>query len=362
MRVLEAVHPLRVIEVKHLSGQHDQQTHGSGGGAQVTEMKPLRNSDGSEWEPVLAGAGAATTGKSIDFVERGENVQSLRVREAAKAAIVSEISDRLVKDPETFQMLLQRGLDWHDEFSTGQRRLLEKGIPESSPEDEKRYVAEERLKLVKEQAEEITQRTLDSWARTASDESVNAIVIQRAAVAEFGLGSESISGISEHAKREGAWSEEAYGEQGSLYRKVLRKMYEYTQEEFAKAGVKEVTVFRGMRLGEESIPKEVLGKWEGPGPRLTAETTLRANPISSYSAARTIAGEFYSQYDGSIDGGGYPVLVATVVPVSRILSTARTGLGCLPEYEYTVLSGPGKASVTAEVGYAFRPRHKPTTL
>lgn len=55
-------------------------------------------------------------------------------------------------------------------------------------------------------------------------------------------------------------------------------------------------------------------------------------PLTSWSADRTIAEEFASTTPGSF-------LYAIEVPVSWVIGSARTGFGCLHEFEF-VLLGP----------------------
>jgi len=102
-------------------------------------------------------------------------------------------------------------------------------------------------------------------------------------------------------------------------RKVLRAMYNYTQDELAKRGVKEVVLFRGKRHEwKDAYRKEI----NTPG----TQFRLISNSASAWSARTAEAANF-----------GH--VIAARVPANRILGTAQTGFGCLREREYVVLGG-----------------------
>lgn len=95
-------------------------------------------------------------------------------------------------------------------------------------------------------------------------------------------------------------------------RKVLRAMYEYTQERLAQAGFPPyVTLYRGLDLGDEVARG--------------TQCAYRGNTIESWTVDTTVADDF-----------GYNV-VAMRVPRSSILSSCRTGFGCLTEGEFVIL-------------------------
>lgn len=103
-------------------------------------------------------------------------------------------------------------------------------------------------------------------------------------------------------------------------RKFARTMYDYTQERLAAAGIKELTLFRGigrmnpLKVGESAA--------------------YQGNSAESWSAGVNVAFNF--SY-----GGPYKYVIAAKVPVKNILATAVTGLGCFTEYEYVVMPGRG---------------------
>lgn len=109
-------------------------------------------------------------------------------------------------------------------------------------------------------------------------------------------------------------------------RKIVRKMYDHTQAELKKHGYKEtdyITVFRGIsgvELGNMKAGEIV--RYAG-------------NAAESWSLSSTVAKM------GFADRAQWSVVLATRVPIKRILSTCRTGLGCLPEQEIVVLGDFG---------------------
>lgn len=156
--------------------------------------------------------------------------------------------------------------------------------------------------------------------------------MQEAAIAEFDLkgarpsegagaayDESEVSDMSE-ALGDGPIGGSGYMDQGRL-RPALRAMYEHTQDRLRKAGIEQVTLYRG--VADETLPRR-------------STVPFRSQPISSWTSERSIAEDF--------SGQSGRILVATF-PRERILSTARTGLGSLPEYEWTVLSGEGEVRV-----------------
>lgn len=93
--------------------------------------------------------------------------------------------------------------------------------------------------------------------------------------------------------------------------KVLKAMYSQTQESLKNAGIDELAVYRGTfepLLG-------LVGK------------DIRLNALSSWSLNKSVARGFGR------------TVITMKVPASRILSTPRTGLGCLGEWEVVVIGG-----------------------
>ena len=99
-------------------------------------------------------------------------------------------------------------------------------------------------------------------------------------------------------------------------RRFLKAMYDETQKRLKAAGITHIEVYRGVGEGTE-LPYAKVG----------ARVRRRANALESWSASLAVADTFG------------PVVLRTIVPVERVLSTCRTGFGCLPEAEVVVIGG-----------------------
>lgn len=171
---------------------------------------------------------------------------------------------------------------------------------------------------------------LRAWANSAGDSSEAALLTQMAAAKEFNLPSANLDIIQQYLisqSQEGLWAKTqlrlaSYG--GPLRQMILRAMYDYTQESLAAAGIAHVSIFRGMRLA--ITPPEVTLLLRGE--RALGRVALQ--PLSSWSSDLDVARRFASCGNGSV------VLHATV-PASRLLATARTGMGCLREFEFVLI-------------------------
>jgi len=100
-------------------------------------------------------------------------------------------------------------------------------------------------------------------------------------------------------------------------RRILRAMYDHTQAELKKSGINFVTLFRGFdNTGQEA-------------PEFGSTVSVGHNALSSWSGSYKIASHF----------GRY--ILSIQVPASRVMSTCRTGLGCLYEHEFVLLGDTG---------------------
>jgi len=172
------------------------------------------------------------------------------------------------------------------------------------------------------------------WAETSADNEPLSVILQLAANKEFGLKGTRFK----HMSQEGI--EEYY----SLYggkdvvtkgsRAFVRAMYDETQAEFAKAGIKELTVFRGMSLSRDQVASAFGADAVPSGLPITRRgaVTFGLQPMSSFSVSLSTASSFAS-------GTKFSVVMATKVPVSRVVGTPRTGFGARAEHEVVVLGG-----------------------
>jgi hypothetical protein len=211
-------------------------------------------------------------------------------------------------------------------------------VPEDFDEEDVEYMTwddadEEVCALVKVGiARDLAQQTgipeqdcakfVHQWSETSNDTDMRSLAIQQDAAKEFGLElSDWQKTRVEKAKtREGAASESLMGGQD----KLLRAMYESTQRDLAAAGLgPDDTVrrlFRGVQYGD-SLPD-----WKDGD-----KVSFGGNVLESWSVSEDIAREFS-------DG----IILVADVPASSILSTARSGFGCLNEGEVVAFgSVPG---------------------
>lgn len=135
-------------------------------------------------------------------------------------------------------------------------------------------------------------------------------------------------------------------------RAVTNAQYALTQKYFADAGITEVSVHRGMGWGEDVVDggnsSRTPPSWYDPtssdpdDPAATYRREIPMNPVSSFTLDHRVA-ELFSRSGGEAE---VSAVISGTVPVSRILSTPRTGIGCLAESEVVVLAGPGQWQVT----------------
>lgn len=117
-------------------------------------------------------------------------------------------------------------------------------------------------------------------------------------------------------------------------RKILRAMYNRTQAELAKQGLKpddNVLMYRGVVLDRDRAPKGDISE----------KINYTGNAIESWSASAAVA----RQFGGNVDYQRVGFVLAMNVPVRNIITSARTGFGCLREAEFVIAgSVPGSQS------------------
>jgi hypothetical protein len=171
---------------------------------------------------------------------------------------------------------------------------------------------------------------VSQWAFSSGDSHPESVALQLAARAEFGLDVASLAHIDAATLMEAT---RIYDEIGPGLRKFLRAQYDTTQEWFALQGIADVTAYRGMQLADRAIVDA--------GFASTQE--MATAPLSSFTADLTTAHHF----TGAVISGRNAdslAIIASRVPVTRILSIPRTGLGCLNERELVVLGGHDKTA------------------
>jgi len=184
--------------------------------------------------------------------------------------------------------------------------------------------------------DELVRDMVNGWAKT-SGQTKEAIALQLSANEEFGMES-TVSHFNEgQLSKARDWLNLEAVVRGTdlnpgvtnseLQRAFLRAQYEVTQEELRRVGINFVTLIRGVKRAGLASP----GGFRD----------INLQPLSSFSSNNDIARSFagHGQQDGSM-------LYVIRVPASQVMSTARTGLGCLNEYECVVLGRPTGAWTT----------------
>lgn len=185
---------------------------------------------------------------------------------------------------------------------------------------------------------------LRQWASTSGDDNRFSLAMQLAAHDEFGLSDAARKSVLDHLDdytRKQALA--TYSQNGAAYRAFLRAMYDNTQEEFARAGITEVSLYRGQSLKgsrQASVPDWVKSSLPKPETTtLVSQAQLR--PMSSFAVDKATGRSFETMLG---EGGTSEIstLFETTIPASRVIGTGRTGFGALHEYEWVVLETPGE--------------------
>lgn len=165
---------------------------------------------------------------------------------------------------------------------------------------------------------------IDNWAGTSGDSDARAVALQLVAREEFGLSSSTTAHFSaETLEAAGKFLDSPFSKSGSqreLMGAFLRAQHEATQAWFSARGIEYVSLVRGARYAEVI---------EGLG-------SVRLQPLSSFSSSLTVADQFSGVHTvGSTERAIHIIRI----PVSRVLSSPITGLGCWGESEFVILGG-----------------------
>jgi SPP1 gp7 family putative phage head morphogenesis protein len=183
-------------------------------------------------------------------------------------------------------------------------------------------------------------RMLSNWKSTSSDTHELAIHVQEMAAKEFGtrLNAWQIERLVD-AKKTGSLIEQMnldyaknYGvSYDDLVRAALRSMYEETQDQFRRQGITEITLYRGVAL-EDGAPWAMR---EAMGGKLEGVAQIRGNPLESWTALEETANMFARSM---LAGRENAIVAAMRVPVERVFSFNRTGMGAFREAEFILVN------------------------
>lgn len=215
------------------------------------------------------------------------------------------------------------------------------GYLESKFFDNYRTRWNESLNYIRNASEDISERTgidrevvynvLDSWSASSNNSPVSQ-QIQRIVSDEFDVPLSKW----QKAKFEGGKPSDI---SDSDVRKVVKTVYEDTQQHLRSQGVEEVTLFRGIRFK---------GKHNYKTSDVAELDMNAAEPWSgSYWMGKDFARNKYKTARGTRSG----IVVAAKIPASRILALPHTGFGVLAQDEVAVLGGDvGEVRVVDQVG------------
>lgn len=170
---------------------------------------------------------------------------------------------------------------------------------------------------------------ISHWAGTSNDSSAHSLAVQESAKTEFGLqntmewsphpmGNDNPSYVIQSDTKQ------TVDEHGPVLQDFLRSQYTDTQQMLKDQNVGSITLFRGQTEAPTPLNVE---KTDLNNPGVIPTAQMR--PMSSWSASYDVASRFCEAHGG--------VLMTAQVPASQILSTPRTGFGCLNEHEFVVL-------------------------
>ena len=312
---------------------------------------------------------------TVDIVRNVEDISNSASREMRaehKKRLVADISRRLEESGMTFEeangveAIMQ--LDYNDsmkEQSKGSiygrmgeimERMWGQVWSEDTPDSDRHSLRANIARAV--------AAVIDSWASSSMDHSLPAWVIQMSAGEEFAdiVGENNLLAFrNDH--REAKEASTLHGNAkiamnivGGSVRKILRAMYENTQETLAKAGVEQVPVYRGLTLAAEDMGEGVsmfnaagyksrshAMREDRLGIQYVRKGRVNMNPISSFST------DYRTSLSFSTMGDGFQSIITALVPRERILSTFTTGFGCMPEHELTILGGDGMEATIGTV-------------
>jgi hypothetical protein len=123
------------------------------------------------------------------------------------------------------------------------------------------------------------------------------------------------------------------GHDVSAYKPLIHAIYQETQAQLGHAGLKDVTLYRGLLLENSALPPGV-----GPGRSgAHADTVHDGRPLASWTSNSAIPPGFAKTHHRD---GWTPVILQATIPAAKVFSTAHSGIGLLRKEEFVVLGGP----------------------
>lgn len=193
--------------------------------------------------------------------------------------------------------------------------------------------------------EQVAAGFVDLWAETSGDGNSLANALQETVAKEFGVSDPYISKPEEDDDLEPSVAAAAATRKNEIknaedaMKWYVHAVYQNTQEEFKKMGVKSMRVYRGLTVSKRDLTRA--GVKPKNGEYVHGAVPLQQQPLSSYTSDLSIVGEFAFPDDeygeGTGGSGEIGAIVGAKIPVSQIFSTPLTGPGCWHEHEFVVL-------------------------
>lgn len=181
----------------------------------------------------------------------------------------------------------------------------------------------EQLSAAGKEREAAVSTLIGQWAQTSNDHDPASLAMQEAVKKEFGLTD------TKEWQKAGPAQAAITAEHGATLQAFVRAQYNDTQQMLKDQGVTSVQLQRG-----QSEPPPVTTYTPVAGVQNNPSTnTAQMRPASSWSLSYASASKFGD------------VMMAAQVPASQILSTPRTGFGCLNEHEMVVLGNVNNATI-----------------
>jgi hypothetical protein len=275
------------------------------------------------------------TAQVID--ERMTDVDSLRlIRVGLSTGYGSSIPEKFFDSSELFRISATKvnsDGSIKDNAYNGWSRMTDQDTLDLGPRVTQDYVFVRGgdPRMIQNLREVAISNLIHTWASTSNDNHPDALAMQEVAAKEFGIAGAKAWGMDQYTRANVASRIETNGD---IYAAFLHAQYDATQDLFAKAGITEVVLYRGFKFSTPPAWARLPGKdaygntvVNGPG----RETIATLRPLSSCSYSPRQATGF--------SGSANPRVISMTVPVSRILSTPRSGFGCYGEKEYVIIGG-----------------------
>jgi len=342
---------------KHLPGKHDQMTHGSW--ARRTPEGGKREPGHKKGDKVTVGGGDYTV-ESLDYTSRsGAKAWAKKQDNAAELSITRApdgkyyVVSKPKADGDAMTVDAPPGVDMaanSTKMAAYQDVVL---YPHhvAAASALKAQVSEDLAEATGESISR-TSEAIKSWAESSNDNSMTSLAMQQAAELEFGskmsdwqkeqlknaqddratlpVGHLEMSTLTAYPFQDKGVGGDWPGDTKASTQKFLRAQHDATQAALKAAGVTHVRLYRSIGYPRDENGNRI--------PYTDGDTIQHeGNAMESWSTSADVALRF----------PGHTVRV--VVPIARIMSTPRTGLGCMNEYEVVVLGGMPGADVVEVV-------------